>query len=243
MALTLNLAVVESALQPVPAVIQRDPQIKRYAERRRKEPAEILLDRAFHHSAMQRLARKRPRLGVERMGRPDIVHNTLLQILETPLNWEKRLRVFIHTQDDQIISINPKIRLPKNYTRFVGLIEQLFAEKRVPERGEPLMEIERGTVRTLVARIQPSQVVGFSILGQPQLMRTTAEEVSKNHEPLVLIGGFPRGHFSNETRSSLNSMVRADWQSLDAWVVAGRFVYDFEWAIGLAQQRIENKND
>jgi hypothetical protein len=30
---------------------------------------------------------------------------------------------------------------------------------------------------------------------------------------------------------------------LDAWVVAGRFVYDFEWAIGIAQGRVKHSQD
>ena len=233
--MTLNLALVESALQLVPTGIQGHSQIKKYAERRMKKPSEVLLDTAFHHAAMQKLARKR--IPIEKMGRPDIVHNTLLQILETPLNWENQLRVFVHTQDDYVISINPKIRLPKNYTRFVGLIEQLFAKEQVPERGAPLMKVEKGTVQNLISRIRPSRVLGFSVLGQPTLMRTTANDVAKVSDPLVFIGGFPRGHFSGETTHSLNSTFKVDRQSLDAWVVAGRFVYDFEWAIGVAQRR------
>ena len=241
--LTLNFALVDSALQLVPPEIQSDPQIKKYAARRMKMPSEVLLDRAFHHTAMQRLAHRRPRLAVEAMGRPDIVHNTLLQVLETPLNWDNQLRVFIHTQDDYVISINPKIRLPKNYIRFIGLIEQLFATKRVPDRGDALMEIEKGTVQKLIDRVRPSQVLGFSILGRPTLMRTVAEDIARVVNSLVFIGGFPRGHFSDRTRRPLNSLFKVDRESLDAWVVAGRFVYDYEWAIGIAQQRIKSKTD
>jgi rRNA small subunit pseudouridine methyltransferase Nep1 len=236
--LTLNLALVESALQLTPLEIQSHPQMKSYAKRRKKKPEEVLLDRAFHHAAMQKLARKRFHLPVEKMGRPDIVHNTLLQMLETPLNWENRLRVFVHTQDNHVISINPKIRLPKNYIRFTGLIEQLFAEGRVPERGNPLMTIEKSTVHDLIAKIQPSDVFGFSRLGKPTLIRTVAKSASKLSDPLIFIGGFPRGHFSDETRRVLKDMFKADRESLDAWIVAGRFVYDYEWAIGMAEQRI-----
>jgi rRNA small subunit pseudouridine methyltransferase Nep1 len=208
-----------------------------------KEPEEVLLDRAFHHTAMQKLARKHFRTPVEKMGRPDIVHNTLLQILETPLNWEKQLRVFVHTQDDHVISINPKIRLPKNYTRFIGLIEQLFAKKRVPEKGEPLMEIEKSTIQRLVHRAGTNNVLGFSMLGKPMLMRMAAEQASNLRDPLVFVGGFPRGHFTEKTTEVLTSMFKVDREPLDAWVVAGRFVYDFEWAIGVAQQRVKPKND
>jgi rRNA small subunit pseudouridine methyltransferase Nep1 len=204
-----------------------------------KKPEEVLLDRAFHHAAMQKLTRKRYRLPVEKMGRPDIIHNTLLQVLETPLNWERKLRVFVHTQDDHVISINPRIRLPRNYTRFVGLIEQLYSSKRVPETGEPLMELEKSPLQRLVRKIAPSEVTGFSILGRPTLMRAAAEYAARVPDPLVFIGGFPRGHFTEETKRALTSLYKVDRQSLDAWVVAGRFVYDFEWAIGVAQERVK----
>ena len=241
--MTLTLALVESALQLVPREIKSHPQIKRYAGLRKKSPDEVLLDRAFHHAAMQKLARHHNHFAVEKMGRPDIIHNTLLQILETPLNWEGKLRVLVHTQDNFVISINPKIRLPKNYVRFVGLIEQLFAQKRVPENGEPLMQMQKGNVKELIRNLDAPDVLGFSTLGKPTLMRNVAEYASALRNPLALIGGFPRGHFTDETRRSLSTMFRIDYESLDAWVVAGRFVYDFEWAIGVALNRINPKHD
>ncbi len=200
---------------------------------------EVLLDRAFHHKAMLRLARSGYRTPVEKMGRPDIVHNTLLQMLETPLNWEGYLRVFVHTQDDQVISINPKVRLPKNYVRFIGLIEQLFAQKRVPNEGQPLLAMESGGLQEFVRKLSPTMVLGFSTLGEPALMRTIADQASKLNAPLAFIGAFPRGHFTDETRRFLNQSFSVDRDSLDAWVVAGRLVYDFESSIGLAEKRLK----
>ena len=235
--MALILALVESALQLVPKEIQAHPQIKHYAKRRQKSPDEILLDRAFHHAAMQRLARTRYPIPADKMGRPDIVHNSLLQILETPLNWEGYLRVFVHTQDEYVISINPKVRLPKNYVRFVGLIEQLFAEKQVPKKGEPLLRIESTPLERLVRNLKPTKVLGFSTLGKPALMRDIADSACKIKDPLAFIGGFPRGHFNEKTRGLADEIFRVDRQSLDAWIVAGRFVYDFEWSIGLAEER------
>jgi rRNA small subunit pseudouridine methyltransferase Nep1 len=237
--LVLTIVIAESALQLVPKEIQSHAQIKQYAKRRQKNPEEVLLDRAFHHAAMQKLARKEQSRQVERMGRPDIVHNTLLQILETPLNWEQQLRVFVHTQDNQVITINPKIRLPKNYIRFVGLMEQLLVQKRVPERGDTLMQVEKRDLKQIVSGLEPERVLGFSTLGKPTLMRNVADQAREFENPLVFIGGFPRGHFTEETRRLLNAVYSVDRESLDAWVVAGRFVYDFEWAIGLAQGRIK----
>jgi rRNA small subunit pseudouridine methyltransferase Nep1 len=235
----LNLVLVEAALQLVPVEIQSHPQIRQYARRRQKHPNEVLLDRAFHHAAMQKLARTRFTIPADRMGRPDIVHNTLLQVLETPLNWEGHLRVFVHTQDEHVISINPEVRLPKNYVRFVGLIEQLFLEKRVPKSGNPLLSIEKMTLRQLVKKIGPSRVLGFSTLGKPVLMRNVADSAAKFNDPMVFIGAFPRGHFGEGTHQLAEEIFRIDRESLDAWIVAGRFVYDFEWAIGIAEKRLK----
>jgi rRNA small subunit pseudouridine methyltransferase Nep1 len=237
--MTLTLALVESALQLVPEEIRSHPQIKQYAKRREKSPGVVLLDRAFHNVAMQRLARTHYRIPPEKMGRPDIIHNTLLQVLETPLNWEGHLRTFVHTQDDYVISINPKVRLPKNYARFVGLVEQLFAEGQVPSKGEPLLSTEKMPLHQMLTELKPTKTLGLSMLGKPMLLREVAQYASEFKDPLVVVGGFPRGHFGVSTRQLVSELYRVDSRSLDAWVVAGRFVYDFEWSIGLAKTRLK----
>ena len=234
--MTLVLVLADAALQRVPDEIRSHPQIEQYASRRGKSPGEVLLDRAFHHSAMKRLARHG--FSAEKMGRPDIVHNTLLQILETPLNWMNKLEVLIHTQDGYLITVNPKIRLPKNYVRFVGLIEQLFKEKKVPKEGEALLSVERATNQQMVRKISPTRIIGLSTLGRPRLLRNVANNVAEFEKPMVLIGAFPRGHFKEDTKRILDETFCVDSSSLTSWIVAGRLVYDFEWSIGIAQARV-----
>jgi rRNA small subunit pseudouridine methyltransferase Nep1 len=239
---TLTFALVESALQLIPEEIRAHSQIRLYAKRRQKLPEQVLLDRAFHNAAMRQLARKHHKIPVEKMGRPDIVHNALLQVLETPLNWQGYLRTFVHTQDDEVIVISPRVRLPKNYVRFVGLIEQLFAIGKVPSEGQPLLTLKKMSLRELVSKLDPSEVLGFSTLGKPMLLREVAQYASRFEDPAVFVGGFPRGHFDSRTRSLVTETYRVDSRSLDAWVVAGRFVYDFEWSIGLAKDRLKQES-
>ena len=235
--MSLTLVFVEAAIQRVPDEIKSHPQITRYASKRRRSPDEILLDRSFHHSAMKQLSRTRGILP-EKMGRPDIIHNALLQVLETPLNWANYLKVMIHTQDGQLITINPKIRLPKNYTRFTGLIEQLFNQKRVPLDGEPLLTMEEVSLERGVARAAPSRVIGLTRLGKPELLRNVANDIAKDPNPTVFIGAFPRGHFTEETNQLMSETYNVDKHPLDTWIVAGRFVYDLEWSIGIAEKRL-----
>ena len=58
--------------------------------------------------------------------RPDIVHQCLLALLDSPLAKAERLQIFIHTQRDILIEVNPKIRIPRTYKRFAGLMVQLL---------------------------------------------------------------------------------------------------------------------
>jgi rRNA small subunit pseudouridine methyltransferase Nep1 len=233
------LVLAESALQLVPHEIQDHPQIKQYAKRRQKSPNEVLLDRAFHHSAMQRLSRIHYKIPPEKMGRPDIVHSVLLQVLETPLNWERCLQTFVHTQDDYVISIDPAVRLPKNYIRFTGLIEQLFVEKQVPKNEHPLLTMKKMTLAQLARRMQPSKILALTTLGKPILLRDVADYANRVGNSIVLVGGFPRGHFTETTKRLADEMLSVDPKSLDACIVAGRLVYDFEWSIGLAKNRFK----
>ncbi len=53
--------------------------------------------------------------------RPDITHQCLLTLLDSPLNKAGRLQVFIHTQKNVLIEVNPHTRIPRSFQRFAGL--------------------------------------------------------------------------------------------------------------------------
>lgn len=115
----------------------------------------------------------------------------------------------------------------------------MFVEGQVPEKGEALLSLEKMTLQQIVAKAKPTRVLALSKLGRPKLLREVTDYASQIKDPMVLIGGFPRGHFTEKTRKVTNEMFKVDEESLDAWVVAGRFVYDFEWSIGLAKSRVK----
>ncbi|MEM4586704.1 MAG: 16S rRNA methyltransferase, partial [Desulfurococcaceae archaeon] len=117
----LHIALVESALETVPKEIIDHPAVVKNARRRGKKPWEVLLDVSLHYHAMKNLKDWFKR------GRPDIVHVTLLEALESPLNRSGLLEIYIHTYGDYVLFIDPETRIPRNYNRFVGLIEQVFA--------------------------------------------------------------------------------------------------------------------
>jgi len=228
----LVLILAESAIELVPPELTKHPSVLKLAEKRRKRPNEILLDRSYHHAAMRSLK------DAERRGRPDIVHTTLLELLGTPLNRERLLQTYVHTVDNRVVEIDSNIRLPVNYDRFVGLLEQLYAVGRVPKADEPLLTIRKQTLNQLLGEIKPSTTVAFTTLGEYKDLGRLSEELARERKPTILIGGFPRGHFSKDTLNLANRAVRIDREALEAWVVASRAVYAYELAIGLPRQRL-----
>ena len=58
--------------------------------------------------------------------RPDILHQCLLMLFDSPLNRASLLQVYVHTQKNVLIEINPQTRVPRTFDRFCGLMVQLL---------------------------------------------------------------------------------------------------------------------
>ncbi|XP_077201872.1 ribosomal RNA small subunit methyltransferase NEP1 isoform X1 [Paroedura picta] len=58
--------------------------------------------------------------------RPDIAHQSLLMLMDSPLNRAGLLQVYIHTERNVLIEVNPQTRIPRTFDRFCGLMVQLL---------------------------------------------------------------------------------------------------------------------
>jgi rRNA small subunit pseudouridine methyltransferase Nep1 len=176
----------------------------------------------------------------EKRGRPDIVHFSLLEAQGSPLNKERLLTTYVHTINDHVMWVNPEARLPRNCIRFNSLIRQLFESKQVPADAEkPLLTLKEQTLHELIRNVKPSHTLALSRLGQPQTIETCISNLSPEIKPVVLIGGFPQGHFSKTTLKLADKVICTDPEMLETWIVVSRVVYEFERALSLPKQRID----
>jgi len=228
----LTLVLTESALETIPQSLWKHPLVKRHAKKRRKHPRFLLLDRSYHDAAMKSLRDS------EKRGRPDIVHFALLEALGTPLNKEGYLRIYVHTINDHVVQVNPEVRLPKNYTRFVGLFEQLFQLRRIPPAGPALLLLERKNLDQLLQDNECDYVLAFSTKGSRGKLDEPMQKLQARERPTVLIGGFAHGHFSETTAKLADEIVCVDPEMLEAGVVTSRVIYDYERAISLPTKRL-----
>ena len=227
------LILVESALETVPRDLWSHPAIRRHSKRRGKPPGLILLDRSYHHSAMKKLRES------EKRGRPDIVHFALLEALGSPLNKERLLQVYVHTNNDYVITVNSEARLPRNYDRFVGLLEQLLELGRVPSKGQTLLELEHKTLSQLLEETETDYVMAFSRKGSPKTLEEAISKLLEKQRPTVIVGGFPHGHFSETTIRLANEVVCVDPEMLETWTLTSRVIYEYERALSLPKKRLE----
>ncbi|CCE62133.1 hypothetical protein TPHA_0B04640 [Tetrapisispora phaffii CBS 4417] len=58
--------------------------------------------------------------------RPDITHQCLLTLLDSPINKAGKLQVYIQTSRGVLIEVNPTVRIPRTFKRFSGLMVQLL---------------------------------------------------------------------------------------------------------------------
>ncbi len=222
----ISMIIAEAALETVPAEIADHPAVRNQAARRGKAAEQTLLDMSYHYAAMKSLR------NWERRGRPDITFVTLLNLLESPLNYEGHLAVYVHTLEDLVISMDPRVKLPRNYLRFVGLMEQLLEEGKIPPKGRPLMTVSRQSLGGLISRIGPSRTVALTERGKRVRLGEYCQQLAKE-SPAILIGGFQRGEFRKKDLDLAGERVSIYGKPLDAWIAASEMVHGFEQALGI----------
>ena len=63
--------------------------------------------------------------------RPDILHQSLLSLLDSPLNKAGKLSIYITTTSNQVIYVNPATKIPRTYERFAPLMAQLLEKIKI----------------------------------------------------------------------------------------------------------------
>lgn len=220
----LTVILAESELEMIPESIRSHPSIVSSAKKQNKKPGEMLLDSNYHHKAMENLSEG------SRRGRPDIVHVFLLTVLESIANIEDKLKVVVHTRNDEVIYVDSETRLMRNYGRFLGLIEQLFKKRKVPSEKKTLLKLQEDkNINKLVEEEKGDFNIAFSPYGKQRSLSRYFESLKGECEDvLCLIGGFPEGDFHFDESKIVDDVVSIYDKELVAWTVASEVLVNYE---------------
>jgi len=118
--------------------------------------------------------------------RPDITHQCLLMLMDSPLNRAGLLQVYIHTERNVLIEINPQTRIPRTFSRFAGLMVQLLHKLSIHASNGPvkLMKVIKNPVTDHLP-------VGCKKIIMTYKAKTTvnARELAPANEPIAIVVG------------------------------------------------------
>jgi len=215
----LILILADSGVELVPPELWNTPPIVKEAKRRGKKPSQILLDISLHYSSMRKLNEWWKR------GRPDILHVTLLVATSSLLYKRGLMDILFHTYKGRIFQLSRNVRLPRNYNRFKGLIEQLLIEGQVPPRSRnPLIYEVNDSLRGIIRKMNIDAVFTLDESGSKINPLILGQKIVQARRPAVIIGCFQHGSFGKDVSSLEALKVSIAPITFDAWYVAAKTV-------------------
>lgn len=218
--MVLYLLIVECGVELIPKKIRTHPSVKKNIKR--SNYSSQLLDNALHHSAMAKLD------NFEKRGRPDILHNCLLNALGSPLNKHHLLKLYFHTINNRIFELNPEIRISRNYNRFKGLAAKLLIDRNIRFNNSYLIKEIDENLKDLIKSIKKREIILFSSRGHQILHHLDLFQVNKIKNYITIVGGFQKGTFSKEIMQLSDKIISISKYSLDAWIVVSKIISFYE---------------
>lgn len=171
--------------------------------------------------------------------RPDIAHQELLALIDSPLNKSGCLQVYMRTNNNVLIEINPSIRIPRTYKRFSGLIVQLLHKMKIKagNTSETLMKVIKNPFSQ---HLPPgTRVYGMSCQGtlySPNGLATALiqpEPTSELPPVCFVIGAMAAGHITVEDHPYIEKMISVSEYPLSGAAAISRILGGIEnhWGI------------
>lgn len=162
--------------------------------------------------------------------RPDICHQALLAILDSPLNKAGKLKaLYVHTAKNVLIQINPQVRLPRTFRRFCGLLVQLLQKLSIRATNGPdkLLKVVKGPVTKYFP--PDAHRIGFSHSAKSiVVMHEWVARPELGDRPLVfVVGAFAHG--------------KIDDSYVDEYISISQFPLSAAYALGRITNALEQK--
>ncbi|ORM40350.1 Ribosomal RNA small subunit methyltransferase NEP1 [Babesia sp. Xinjiang] len=124
-------------------------------------------------------------LSTEKESRVDILHQCLLVLLDSPLNKNGLLKVFIRTDDNTLIDVSPHLRVPRTPKQFDSLLIHLMYKRHVKsqEKDTILMRIVKNDLE--IALSPGSRRFGLSVGGRPVKLKEFCQQFKDADYPVV----------------------------------------------------------
>ncbi|KAL9637188.1 MAG: hypothetical protein Q9164_002349 [Protoblastenia rupestris] len=154
--------------------------------------------------------------------RPDITHQCLLTLLDSPVNKAGRLQIYIHTAKGVLIEVNPTVRIPRTFKRFAGLMVQLLHKLSIRSLNsqEKLLKVIKNPITD---HLPPNcRKVTLSFDADVVRVKDYISDVGPKQSVCVFVGAMAKGKddFADAFKDDAISISNF---SLSASVACGKF--------------------
>ncbi|KZM23384.1 rRNA small subunit pseudouridine methyltransferase Nep1 [Ascochyta rabiei] len=126
--------------------------------------------------------------------RPDITHQCLLTLLDSPINKSGKLQIYIQTARNVLIRVSPTVRIPRTFKRFAGLMVQLLHRHQIRSTlsQEKLIEVIKNPITD---HLPPNcRKVTLSFDADVVRLSDYIGSLNKNESIAVFVGAMAKGN-------------------------------------------------
>jgi rRNA small subunit pseudouridine methyltransferase Nep1 len=165
--------------------------------------------------------------------RPDIIHQELMAVLDSPLNKAGLLKVYVHTDKNVLIEINPATRIPRTFKRFSGLMVQLLHKLKI--RSADGKDVLLKVIKNPISRHLPAGAVcyGFSQKGVLHKPSHFANKLPDNGPIVLVLGAMATGSINNVDHPYMQELISISQYPLSGVVAINRVLGAIENYLGI----------
>ncbi|CAG8710280.1 6828_t:CDS:2, partial [Acaulospora morrowiae] len=192
-----------------------------------KPPQYQLINCDDHQKTLQKLGNVN-----SRTYRPDITHQCLMALLDSPLNKAGLMQVYIHTTSNVLIEVSPHVRIPRTFKRFSGLMVQLIHKLSIRSVNgeEKLLRV----IKNPVTNYLPTKCVKLALSydAKPIRLSNYLPTLPSDHSICIAVGAMAHGadNFADEW---VDEKIGISQYPLSAAVACSKFCCELEsfWGI------------
>jgi len=162
--------------------------------------------------------------------RPDILHQCLLTLLDSPLNKAGMLQVYIQTTNNVLIEISPSVRIPRTFKRFAGLMVQLLYKLKIRASDGP--DVLLKVIKNPVTQHLPTNALKFgtSVTGELINIADFIQPIKDDTPVVFTVGAHAHGPAEADWTEKLLALSQ---YPCSASVILGRICNAFEakWGV------------
>ncbi|KYO00806.1 putative ribosomal RNA small subunit methyltransferase NEP1 [Plasmodium gaboni] len=121
--------------------------------------------------------------------RPDILHQCLIHLLESPLNKYGYLQIYIKTHDNQLFYVSSNLKIPKTFQQFESLMVTFLRKYKIKahEKNIYLLKIIKNDLNNILPT--NGYKIGLSLKGKKVQLNNYIKDFKNTNQPVTFFIG------------------------------------------------------